>query len=61
MRFDCHKRYFKKKEWHKWFAWYPVEVAERDCRWMETIERKGNLIIYSGDCYWEFEYRAIND
>lgn len=26
------------KEWHRWFAWYPVEVDGRWV-WMEHVER----------------------
>lgn len=26
--------------WHDWFAWYPVRVGSRDCRWLETVQRK---------------------
>jgi hypothetical protein len=25
--------------WKPWFAWYPVRVASRDCRWLEWVER----------------------
>jgi len=35
-----HKR--KRLEgWHKWFAWRPVRVTDNDCRWLETLERRG--------------------
>lgn len=30
----------KLTEWHSWFAWYPVRIANGDCRWLETIQRK---------------------
>jgi hypothetical protein len=26
--------------WHSWFAWYPVKVGSRDCRWLERVERR---------------------
>lgn len=28
------------REWHDWFAWYPVRMGDNDCRWLETVERK---------------------
>jgi hypothetical protein len=30
------------KQWHKWFAWYPVQLddASKQWVWFETIERK---------------------
>ena len=28
--------------WHDYFAWWPTKVADGDCRWMETIERKAD-------------------
>lgn len=55
------------KTWHRWFAWRPVRVASHDCRWLETIERKGTS--YGGIqpsfggppsvMKWRWEYRAI--
>jgi hypothetical protein len=59
MKFDCGKSYARKTQWHLWFAWYPVQVYTRDCRWLEYVERKGT--VYSGYCdsYWRYEYRTI--
>jgi hypothetical protein len=46
--------------WHVWFAWYPVRIKDHDCRWLEKVERRGNLeYYYDGGTYWKFEYRAI--
>jgi len=49
--------------WHKWFAWYPVEVMTQvtDTKvfetivWLSYIERKLNQTAY--DDWWE--YRLI--
>lgn len=30
--------------WHDWFAWYPVRVGYKDCRWLEVIERKAGYV-----------------
>lgn len=40
-------------KWHPWFAWHPVRIGSHDCRWLETIERRGDLG-YGG---WSFQYR----
>lgn len=46
-----------KTTWHRWFAWRPVEVGKNDCRWLETVERKGELIgVFHPHFIWE--YRA---
>lgn len=37
------KRKLKRKklvEWHKHFAWWPVKIAPKDCRWLETVEQR---------------------
>ena len=26
--------------WHAWFAWYPVKVAEYEYRWLEYVNRR---------------------
>ena len=46
------------KNWHKWFAWYPVRVASHDYRWLEYVERRGEEPShYMDDIFWV--YRAI--
>lgn len=56
MKFDCgltRKEKWKLSfDWHEWFAWYPVRVGRRDCRWLEKVERKR---LHRGD---EWYYRA---
>lgn len=46
--------------WHKWFAWRPVEVAQGDCRWLEYVERRliPSKVYYP--YYDNFEYRSID-
>jgi hypothetical protein len=87
MKFDCgptaeEKRDIKRRklearcnammDWNKWFAWYPIKIGHRDCRWLEYIERKAQKR-YSWigrDLYFsayktvhspKWEYRKIND
>jgi hypothetical protein len=31
-------------DWHPYFAWFPIQVGEGDCRWLETIERKASYV-----------------
>lgn len=62
-------------EWHDWFAWHPVRMRtadtskskawpdwkdERECRWLETIERRGHLLPtgHYGTGEWHYEYRV---
>ena len=64
MKLDCGPTWQEKREarekWHKWFAWHPVRIGSHDCRWLETIERKGKFYCCFGDGFWEFEYRILN-
>ena len=63
MQFDCgdggKTRHERLTNWHPWFAWYPVRLADHDCRWMERVERKGKFYCgVGGESWWEWEYRA---
>lgn len=70
MKFDCGPTWRERRDaqqaeikrlenWHTWFAWYPVRVTDtRDCRWLETVFRKGsNDIDMCGDQFWNWEYK----
>lgn len=50
------KRYERLRNWHTWFAWYPVRIADGICVWWEYVER-----INTGpaclDGWDEWEYR----
>jgi hypothetical protein len=63
MKFNCGLTWQEKLEareqWHRWFAWRPVRVATRDCRWLEYIERKITHEIWGMDIYTKVEYRAL--
>ena len=62
MKFDCGEtasEYFARLEkWHRWFAWYPVRIGYRDCRWLEYVERKITYGFDGWDSFSEREYRA---
>lgn len=51
-----------REKWHKWFAWYPVNVGYEDCRWLEVVNRKefthtgtGELWMYRTYKIWRYE------
>ena len=66
MKFNCGPSWEERKaakiaykeEWHPWFAWFPVRVGDRDCRWLETVERKGRFFCGYEGTYWIYEYRG---
>ena len=31
---------WKLQQWNRWFAWYPVRMNDRQCAWLEYIERR---------------------
>lgn len=62
MKINCgetqKEKFSRLEQWHYWFAWYPVRLGSRDCRWLETIERKGKYYGGYSDIGWVWEYRA---
>ncbi len=44
-----------------WFAWYPVRLGSRDCRWLEKIWRKGTLHSLWSEVYWTWDYADGHD
>jgi len=57
-----HKKFTRRREWHRWFAWYPVRIDNDELRWLEVLERIGTY--YKMDCaevssWWEYHYRTI--
>jgi hypothetical protein len=46
-------------EWHRWFAWYPVNIATDESlaywAWLEFVERKWGFNTYTGK--WILRYR----
>lgn len=59
MKFNCgltgRERFEARQKWHKWFAWYPVQIGSRDCRWLETLERRITIPRY----LWEYRETPI--
>jgi hypothetical protein len=48
-------------QWHKWFAWHPVEITPNESRWFEFVMRKGtqnpwSLVIHDWpEFLWEYQ------
>lgn len=61
MKFNCGPTWEEKlnarEKWHPWFAWRPIRLGSRDCRWFEYVLRKGRY----GYGYWNWEYKAPPD
>lgn len=32
----------KERDWHRWFAWYPVKTEGSERVWLEYVERRWN-------------------
>lgn len=48
-------------EWHRWFAWYPVDVGTRRV-WLRTIMRRKQVnksMNFTADIYY-WEYKLIS-
>lgn len=44
-------RWKASQEWHRWFAWHPINLYGVGTVWLEWIERR-RVIHY--DVYWEY-------
>lgn len=54
----------KKREWHRWFAWYPLTIISDDRKsletyWLETIYRKKKG--YRFNNYWTYSIEKPED
>lgn len=46
--------------WHPWFAWFPIQLAQGDCRWLEVVERRGDYTSrFDNSPWWVWSYREI--
>ena len=67
MKFDCGptplEKHNAKEQWHDWFAWHPVRLGSHDCRWMETVQRKGKFQFDSqgGGYNWKYKTSLTRD
>lgn len=62
MKFDCGRIREEKEtprvtKWHDWFAFLPVRMADHDCRWMETVQRKVGYIGPWTGTFYDVKYR----
>ena len=60
----------RRSQWHKWFAWFPVVVGEKQMpngkvrhvkKWMGIVERKGTKCGHWDGPYWSWEYRETRE
>lgn len=49
------------RNWHKWFAWYPISVDDGVIVWLEHVERKGRTRILEKlqGRIWLWEHRRV--
>lgn len=52
----------EKKQWHLWFAWYPVEIEitkDGDSKyiWLETVQRCGTQLFWDCESIWTYKYK----
>lgn len=61
MRFNCgpspEEKHTQLKEWHSYFAIFPVRVRPSQWMWLERVERKGRWIEVYSHSFWVWEYR----
>lgn len=46
-------KYSKKFNWHKWFAWFPVNIGDDKMLWWERVERRKQA--NREFIYWEYK------
>lgn len=58
---DRKERLNRRRNWHPWFAWRPVQIEPGHCRWLEIIERREvyNDTPFGGFLSWD--YRPIDE
>lgn len=44
--------------WHKWFAWYPIQLRNGRKVWWQTIYRKRYNPINRSNWYWEYKLKG---
>lgn len=68
MKFNCDRlsdylyqrkceKFDNQQQWHPWFAWRPIRVAYRDCRWFETVQRRKIYLCGYYEADWKWEYK----
>lgn len=65
MKFNCglsaEEKWEYKKKWHPWFAWYPVRIGHRDCRWLEYVDRKYVFHCFDMGAFGEYKYAPLSE
>ena len=42
-------------EWHPWFAWRPVQLADDTWVWLERVQRRRYVSKRMKCAYWEYQ------
>lgn len=48
-------------KWHRWFAWFPVNISDDEVAWLQYVERRAELLVGFDGGYWRWDYRAMID
>ena len=67
MKLSCGETWEAKEErlsnWHDKFLWFQTVIGTRgdryDCRWLETVQRKGEYRCCWDNGYWVWDYREL--
>lgn len=41
-------------EWHRWFAWFPVNDIRMKTKWLQFVERRWDTGEETGDPEWRY-------
>ena len=44
-------------QWHRWFAWYPVNEVRMTTKWLQFVERRWDKGEKTGEAEWR--YRSV--
>lgn len=44
-------------QWHRWFAWYPVNDVRMTTKWLQFVERRWDKGEKTGEAEWR--YRSV--
>jgi len=53
------QRMVREDEWHKWFAWFPLQMPDGTWVWLERVERRARRYIRANEGAYLWVYREI--
>jgi len=51
------KKLQRDKQWHPWFAWYPVRINDDELTWLEIVDRRLDFLV-PWCTNWEYRERS---